>query len=196
MLKQIGVRLEEELIKITKQYALDNQKSIQEVFTVALESYFANKLTSEHDNKLESEQVNKITPNYFYDEDEEPTTKSLSVLDQIKGISEAYLGTEEPVSGVTAMLKDSDYYPNPLEQEYDYILRKTAKTGKPEKHYQQYQSGPIFWMTPEGCKGHFDADGNRIPFRYTDEKGKVVEPDDDEMAELIEAYGSNIKVEE
>jgi hypothetical protein len=71
-MKQIGVRLEEELIKRTKQYGLDNMLSLQNIISEALTSYLDNKLspappesdsnmiTSKQDNKLESKHDNKL----------------------------------------------------------------------------------------------------------------------------------------
>lgn len=66
VLKQIGVRLEEELITKTKKFGLDNKLSLQQVISEALTSYLDNKLSSEKkDNMITSEHDNKITkPTY------------------------------------------------------------------------------------------------------------------------------------
>jgi hypothetical protein len=61
MLKQIGVRLEEELIKKVKMLAIEEGISVQDVFKTVLESYFDNKLTNKQDNKITSKNDNKLT---------------------------------------------------------------------------------------------------------------------------------------
>jgi hypothetical protein len=76
-----------------------------------------------------------------------------------------------------------------------YILRKTHKTGKPEKETRQYQCDSIFWLVLEGYKAHFDKNGNPIPYRFTDETGKVWEPDEDELEELKQAFGKPVQIE-
>jgi hypothetical protein len=87
-------------------------------------------------------------------------------------------------------------YVNPLTSNEDcYILRKTAKVGKPETQGRTYNLGPATWVIPEGCRSHFDADGERIPYRFTDENGKVCEPDDDELHFLSIDLGKDIEVE-
>lgn len=71
MLKQIGIRLEEEMITKTKQYGLDNKLSLQAVVTQALEMLFnppqntpqpqlsSNMITNENDNKLSVKTANE-----------------------------------------------------------------------------------------------------------------------------------------
>jgi hypothetical protein len=62
-MKQIGVRLDEELVKKAKQFALDNKLTMQTIISEALTSYLDNKLTTteSNDNKLTSEHDNMVT---------------------------------------------------------------------------------------------------------------------------------------
>jgi hypothetical protein len=76
-----------------------------------------------------------------------------------------------------------------------HILPKTHKVGKPEPMMKQYREGALSWMIPEGCCAHYDKNGNPIPFRMTDEDGRIFEPDLDDLNEMTKHYGKPIEIE-
>jgi hypothetical protein len=61
MLKQIGIRLEEEIIMKAKKTALDKGFTFQKLVEEALNTYIDNNLTIKQDNNLTSYQSNLIT---------------------------------------------------------------------------------------------------------------------------------------
>lgn len=87
-------------------------------------------------------------------------------------------------------------YPNPLDHMDDhYLVRKTAKVGKPLKMMKEFRFDGFTWVLGEGCRPHFDADGHPIPVRFTDEDGAFYEIDEDEIKRLEEHFGLPVKFE-
>jgi hypothetical protein len=171
MLKQIGIRLEEELIAEVKMYAFRNSKSLQEVVADAL------KIHMNHTPPIKvAEMVQPLVPKTV----EEPVKPPVNVEPKEETDLDAFFASQEP---------------DPMDERYFYVLRKTAKLGKRVSGSQQYNNGGIFWMILDGCRAHFDKDGNVIPFRFTDADGKVLEPDADEIKELEEYYGKPVTIE-
>lgn len=84
--------------------------------------------------------------------------------------------------------------PTPVSQ--FYTLRKTARVGKPRTEMFQHNFKGFTWLGLEGCRDHFDADGNIIPIRFTGEFGEVCEPEAADLQELSEALGMPVVVEE
>jgi hypothetical protein len=170
-MKQIGVRLEEELLTKVKKHAKDNKISLQDLISTALDAYISNgvneKITNDN-NYVTKEQVEKMIQDALV-----PHAKQ----------------------EITPIIKDKkEVTPIPTDDLF-HILPKTHKVGKPEKMMKQYWEGTLSWMIPEGCCAHYDKNGNQIPFRMTDEKGKVFEPDLDELNEMTKYYGKPIELE-
>jgi hypothetical protein len=76
-----------------------------------------------------------------------------------------------------------------------YPIRKTHKVGKPTHSFDTYNVGPVEWYLMDGCRPHYDKDGEVIPFRYTDETGKVLEPSEKEIKALEEYLGKPVTIE-
>jgi hypothetical protein len=154
-MKQVNIRLEEELIMKMKIKAITEGISQQELIKQAIESYIDSNIEIKQPIKLETKQAIKV-------ESEQPSIIETKQEDD-----------------------DSNYY----------ILRKTHKQGKPEKEMRQLQKGPLVWMVLEGCKAHYDENGESIPFRFTGDDGVVYEPDTDDLKEIEEAFGKPVKIE-
>jgi hypothetical protein len=130
-------------------------------------------------------------------------TLGLSITDAINILIESELESpsEEPTptpipKEIAAPASAPVQPPTPQKSEDDYyILRKTHKQGKPEKEMRQLQKGPLVWMVLEGCKAHYDENGESIPFRFTGDDGVVYEPDADDLKEIEEAFGKPVKIE-
>jgi hypothetical protein len=167
MLKQIGVRLDENLIKQVKMLAIQQETSIQDIFTEALTSYFDNKLTNKNVNKITKSQVSKIT-------NTKPTTPAPK--------------KETPIKPLKPF--------NPKDYPQYYVLRATADIGNPIPIDREYSDGRVIWTIKEGECPHFDADDNYIPVRRTDINGNVIDVSDRDIAGLEEAHKKPLKREE
>jgi hypothetical protein len=170
VLKQIGIRLDEEIIIKAKKTALDKGFTFQKLVEEALTTYIDNKITTSQDNNITIKQDSLITTQQSNKLEGYQDNKLETIIDDTKGTSPALLG--------------DDYY----------LLRKTHKT-KTELGARQYSLGPVTWLILDGSKSHFDINGEPIPFRFTDENGKVWEPDEEELRELSNHLGKPVKIE-
>lgn len=175
-MKQIGVRLEEELIKKAKQYGLDNNISFQNLVADALTSYLDNnltpqpqpkkkqdkKITSKQDNKLSSEQVKKK-------EKKKP----------------------EPVLVPEKKEEDDDIY----NMDKYYILRKPGFEGNPEKQHTRKTNLTVEWWLEAGDSQYYDQWQNIIPFRYKKADGTDYLPNAAEIKKLEEEYEKPVTIE-
>ena len=177
-MKQIGIRLEEELIKKVKQYGLDNNISLQNIVSEAITSYLDNKsapispdsndnkITNKHDNKLESKQVSKKK------EKKKPEPKPAKQV-------------------VFVPTPDEDELP---EEEY-YILRKPGYEGRPETQHTRKTNLTVEWWLEEGDSQYYDEFQNIIPFRYKKADGTDYLPNAAEIKKLEEEYEKPVKIE-
>jgi hypothetical protein len=171
-MKQVNIRLEESLIKKAKHRALEDDCSFQEVLTQALLSYLESGPQSTVKNQDGPNTEIPLVPERIEEPVKPPTPYIPRTLDDI-------------------LNEEND----PMDERYFYVLRKTAKLGKRISGSHQYNTGGITWLVLDGCRAHFDKDGNVIPYRFTDADGKVQEPDEDEIKELEEYYGKPVTIE-
>jgi hypothetical protein len=166
-MKQLQVPITEELMFSAKTKAFQEGIHLKTLVALALEQYITAN-TSTTTNTTNSPIINN-SPNTDNTVIINNSTNT-SIIDNTKGTSPALLG--------------DDYY----------LLRKTHKT-KTELGARQYSLGPVTWLILDGSKSHFDINGEPIPFRFTDENGKVWEPDEDELRELSNHLGKPVKIE-
>jgi hypothetical protein len=187
-MKQVNIRLEESLIKKAKHRALENDCSFQEVLTQALNLYLGVAPQSTVKNQDGTNIEIPLVPAQIEEPVKPPVqTRIVPSFDNIM--------PEKPTYTSRTLDDLLNEEPDPMDERYFYVLRKTAKLGKRISGSHQYNTGGIFWMILDGCRAHFDADGNLIPFRFTDADGKVWEPDEDEIKELEEYYGKPVTIE-
>lgn len=175
-MKKLQVMLEDDLMAELKIFSIRQNKSLKDVVTEAVSSII--EMPTKEAKQPESKQPKprKEIPKKQTAPKPNPHTEYNDIFGQTP--------------------KKEEKPKQNLDESIYYILRKTARTGKPLKQMAQYQQGTVTWLVLEGCKAHYDADGNPIPFRFTDGNGQLFEPDEDELKELEEYYGKPVIIEE
>lgn len=172
---KLQIPIDDNLMKSLKKYALDHDMTLKDLVISSLEKIITN-------------------------------TTITSIVEESKGVHEALTGISNTTNTDNTKTSypwdnDEDYVdpfadPDPMDERYFYIIRKTYRTVPITEEEGTYvTNGTLGWFVPEGSSKHFDKDNYLIPFRYTDPDGEVVEPTTDQLEQIKVKYRKDITIE-
>jgi hypothetical protein len=164
-MKQLQVPITEELMFSAKTKAFQEGIHLKTLVALALEQYIN---TNTNISNISNTTINANTTNTIT-----PNTTNTNI-------------TITPNTSNSPITPENDEY---------YLLRKTEKVGRTLPGASTRSLGTYKWVVFDGCKEHFDINGDPIPIRYTDENGKTWEPDEEELQELSKWLGKPVKIE-
>lgn len=181
-MKQVNIKLEESTIAELKIKAIQNGQSFQAFVNEVLTAYLGTPKPV-HAPKPQPKKTEKPKAKI-----EPPTPKRYP--------ADEFYGTPEPDYSKTLdeLLNEE---PDPTDERYYYVLRKTFMTTLYEDEDKWYDNGVLHWLVPKDCQAHYDRDNNLIPFRYTmPDSYTIKQPTAAEIKEIEKAYGKPVKIEE
>jgi hypothetical protein len=189
---KLQLSIDDELLMELKIHALKHKTTIKDIVTDLVQGYLnptipesLNPATKESRNPRILESQNPTIP-----EQKDSSTKESSN----PSIRESW----------DNFLKERDSLDNKSDESRYYVLWKTHRTEPMEedkdpmyKYFDHIEvsNGTVLWNIPHGGLKHFDKNGNLIPFRFTDKRGRVHEPTTHHIGELASKYGKPVTIE-